>query len=312
MAESTHTAPMGEYRVHDATLSLSVAHPKRDQHPWEIFNRTLDVLAARGFTVEPSGRVGARYPSIAKYYRSISRVTPHGLLEGEAQIYPVGIGIEFFQDVVATNPNGGKYDFDRVSKMPYLIRKRFEGALTAVAAHLREQGFADGSRTARATPAITLGHRLLWCESGERLAEAACSAAALAYFNQIWGGTRFARDESGWPAASELRWWRPVDRDGQPIWHGQIRWARSPQGYWRRGRVYGGINGMWLFVFGPGPRDVTQTSAHELHGYPSGRRKAHPRPRDLATVLAQEVKAQNFERAIVLRDLLRRQTKEAA
>ena len=39
--------------------------------------------------------------------------------------YPNGFEIVFFQNVIHKNPHGGRYDFDKLKKMPYLIRLQY-------------------------------------------------------------------------------------------------------------------------------------------------------------------------------------------
>ncbi|WP_046868811.1 UvrB/UvrC motif-containing protein [Microvirga massiliensis] len=65
---------------------------------------------------------------------------------------------------------------------------------------------------------------------------------------------------------------------------------------------------MWLFVYGPEPLGYHQVSARDLFTLDGNtiRSRQHPRAATrLQAELDKAVKAQNFERAIILRDLLK-------
>ncbi|WP_243350830.1 UvrB/UvrC motif-containing protein [Stenotrophomonas acidaminiphila] len=131
----------------------------------------------------------------------------------------------------------------------------------------------------------------------------------LAYFNGIWGGSdRFDRDPSGWPSERALGSWSRTDQDGVRLEHGSIRYTRDSKGRLRRGRVYGGINGMWMLVYGPGRNDYVHETASTYFAYVPGMPRkqvsAHRRQQRLQGELDKAVKAMNFERAAVLRDIL--------
>lgn len=163
------------------------------------------------------------------------------------------VDLTFYQDIVCTRPDGGRYEFDRRQKMPYLIGKRYELTMNVLTEALRTIGFSP--RAARVESA---------------------NPDPLAYFNSKWTNTRFRRDENGWPDEKELASWDRRDGDGEILHQGAIRWARDRSGYLRRGRVYGGINGMWMFVYGPGRRDHTHESARSFFTWtPETPRKQH-------------------------------------
>lgn len=274
---------------------------------YETFNRLQAVMAGRGFRFTSDPEVDARHPSLSKRYRLGQADTPHGALKVRIEMFPAGGRLDFFQDVVISNPNGGRYDFDKVGRMPYLIRKKYEGALAACKANLAARGFSDRTKSSGVALPLTIGQRLRACENPQlRPTPAMQSQAALTHFNSIWQSNRFPRDETGWPTAEELRSWNRGDRDGAQLAHGEIRWARDHRGYLRRGRVYGGINGMWWLVYGPGDRHIANLSAGELFSYrPDVARRVHPGGRKVLEGLLQAAVAdQAFERAIVLRDLL--------
>lgn len=319
------------YRLTDARIGVSTPHSSKrsprqerlwrhlDHHKdWETFCRLMKVLERAGFTVGPDPTI--RYTSIAGDYRYGWKSTPQGKLEFAAQVYNTGCEVEFFQSVVTVNRHGGRHDFDRESKMPYLVRKLYEGSRAKLIAHLESRGFANDGYDLRRPPISSLGRRLAATEgAAAHVTPAEISAAALHVFNCSWDGEyekkrgihRFERDETGWPSARELRFWSNRDKDGQEIAHGDVRYFRDRKGYLQRGVVFGGINGMWNVIYGPSLRYTSQEAHWQLFNWrPDLPRKVHPRPRTLEAVLKAAVDRQDFERAIVLRNLIARQAQD--
>lgn len=85
------------------------------------FYRILHMLKNEGFKIKKDANVLKMFKKISKPYWYGKR----GELEFTAKKYPNGFEIEFFQNVIFDNPNGGQYDFDKLSKMPYMIRLQY-------------------------------------------------------------------------------------------------------------------------------------------------------------------------------------------
>lgn len=274
------------FKIHDATLCVYSESGRADKRPWctwqspdwETFNRLLKTLEGVGFQIGRDPQIEERYPSLGRYHR----YGAWRALEVNAETYPTGCRFEFFQNVVTVNPNGGRYDFDRREKMPYLIGKQFELAMRRIREYLLSRGFTEITKVSSAVP------------------------DALAYFNDTWDGTyekargthRFKRGDDGWPLLTELNHGANLDADRLPFWHGDVMLARDWKGYLRRGRVYGGINGRWIMVYGPGSRDVTHYSHWELFRTESARangRKVHPAAEKRRKARIDEMKRQVVE-----------------
>lgn len=255
---------------------------------WPLWAEILRCLKGLGFSVEDDRGIAARYPSLRATHREGRR---HDL-RWHGETYPTGCKIVFYQELVTENPSGGRYDFQHLDKMPYPVRLGFIRASRALNARLVELGLTETTRITSPNP------------------------DPLAYFNDRWdcdhdirrGVHRFERDETGWPSARELRCWNHHDADGVPLTQGAIRYDRDAKGYLRRGRTYGGINGMWTFVYGPGPHDFSSSHASAYFSWKPGlARKIHPNPASvLKRRLEAAVRSQDFERAIPLRDALQR------
>lgn len=317
------------YRLTDARIGVSTPHsskrsPRQERmwrhlskhKDWETFCRLMNTLETAGFTVGADPRISQQYPSLAGDHRYGWKATPQGRLEFKATVYNTGCEIEFFQSVVITNKNGGEYDFDRESKMPYLVRKLYEGTRATLVAHLESRGFSDATLDKSPVPFSTIGQRLLCAEGlATRPGPEQIAAQALAAFHNRWNfpgdrerGNRFP----GFPRRDERRCYHQlVDADKVEVEQGDIRYFRTLKGHLQRGLVFDGINGRWCVVFGPGKRDFTYVSTHELFSWRPGlERRRHPKPRELASLLKAAVERQDFERAIVLRNLVSRQSQD--
>jgi hypothetical protein len=292
------------FRLYDSSIHVTAASNQRERigghlmtwnrPDWETFHRLLNALAAAGYSFGPDPRIEKNYRSLSKAHRLGRRATPAGDLFVRAEASPLGCQFEFFQEIVTENPNGGRYDFDKRQKMPYLVGKAFEAAVRTARAHLTARGFVE---------TIKLDSPV---------------ADPLAYFNQTWDGDyerrrgkhRFERGADGWPTAKEIdRAWENPSQP--PIEHGSVWYFRDRGGRLARGRCYGGINGMWMVIYGPGPRDHTHLSRRELFQCsPAAEpRRVVPKDRGISRLqreLQRAVTTENYERAIVLRDNLKR------
>lgn len=284
-------------RIHDTHIVVWLDDVPKGKLPsdicpenWTAFRAICKLLKRRGFSVVRDPRIERDYKLIGKWHRYGRK----GDLEFKAEIFPRGFKFEFFQNLVVENKNGGEYDFDKLAKMPYLIRKQWELTAKKILAKLEAMGFVL-----------------------ERNVKSPVHDP-LAYFNDRWdtqyersrGIHRFARDETGWPTRSELGCMaNGRDRDGVEIHHGDIRYFRNPKGYLMRARVYGGINGIWMAIYGPGASDWTSKGHYDLFTcrpteVPRKLVDKDRRKRRLASELKKAVAACDFERCAKLRDVL--------
>jgi len=254
----------------------------------DVFARIVQALRRLGWTVGPQHYI---------FTNNDNRFCQKGNLKGDLHMGGRSIKFEMFQSInCPTRPdNEGRYEWSKTELMPYVMRLEMERTRRRIRDYLCNvfTGYAFQP------PKI-----------------ASPNPDPLAYFNDSWDGEyekklgthRFKRGADGWPAESELGSWDRRDKDGVTMSHGDVRWMRDRNGRLLRGRVYGGINGMWMFVYGPGQRDHTHESARSFFTYqPDMPRKQvdqHKRRKRLEQELAKAIKAMNFERAAVLRDVL--------
>jgi hypothetical protein len=242
---------------------------------WGIFNATMEVLGRAGFSV------GAD-PRIQKDYRCLSPTHRYGRcgdLEVKAEIHPAQMSIKFFQNVVRENPNGGEYDFDKLSKMSYLQKLKFISTRRKIAAMLLARGIPDATRPdLKGIEAVMDDRKRSW----------------------HWR-PGFLEEQPDY---------NTKDGDGVRMTDGVKRWARSYSGHLIQGVAYYNLNNMWWLMTPDG--HLHNEGAYMLFSYDPAkhRRKDHPSPASrVRTHLDRAIKASNFERAIGLRDRLKELTK---
>lgn len=284
------------YLISDASFSVISNSEEMKYGDTTSYKIMLDALSRAGFTVTKDPRIEKEYPILSDSHDAGS----HGELKFESNYYPLGFKFEFYQDVVFENSNGGKYDFNKESKMPYLIKKRYQLAIKKLEHTALQLGFKYRESARKVNPA----------------------KYPLEAFNIQWdmgemarGTLRFDRGPHGWPSDKEINSWCRKDADGMILDHGDEKYLRDSKGYLLRGRVYGGINGRWMFVYGKNPSDVTHASAYEFFSCnPSEvNRKVSPyRKAKLSRIKDEAIKTDNFEKAALIRDLLNLEFGKAA
>lgn len=296
----------GSIHFHDASLSIwedglgdaRKAGGYQGEKAWErqfkreVFARIVQQLNRMGWTVAPWVD-SDKYKAIALDRRTCAK----GDLQAQLSLSGRHIELEMWQDVQnVENCNGGRYDFDKAERMTYLQRLEMERTRRRIRDYLCNV-FTDYTFD---PPKIK-----------------SPNPDPLAYFNDTWdsefekrrGTHRFNRGADGWPSDNELASWSRKDADGALLSHGDLRWTRDRKGRLLRGRVYGGINGMWMLVYGPGQRDHTHESANRFFTYRPGETAhklvaPHERRKRLEVELSKAINAMHFERAAILRDVM--------
>lgn len=208
--------------THDASVRANIdgGEPASEL----LFKGVIRKLGQRGFIVGKDPRIEREHKILSRWHREATYQTTQGTLYVSMHFFPRGVEFEGWQNVNHENPHGGKYDFDKLARMPYLIRMAWLKFESIAVGYLMSQGLALRPQRRR------------------------YQDDPLGAFNDDWEMNRFRRDESGWPNESELRLWKQIDADGIPMRQGSFRYVLNYDGRWWKVRVYGGINGMWLGV----------------------------------------------------------------
>lgn len=157
---------------------------------------------------------------------SISWLREWERLEFVTDIYLTGLKFEFFQNVtLPENKNGGRYDFDKYSKFPYLLRLRLKLAIRTLIEAIRP--LCDATITCTDTPNNAV-ERIL-----KNFRESSFSRNQINTLDEIesyMSDYDFSQNNN--------------DRDKKKIKCGDIKYFYSYDGYLHRGRVYHNINNM--------------------------------------------------------------------
>jgi hypothetical protein len=287
--------------LHDTSLNVWEEHVD-ETGMYPILQEALNRLERRGFAVTQDPSTLKNYPSLARWHWVGKRQD----LEFIASLCGRHLQLEFFQNVVSGgNRNGGRYDFGKFQLMPHRMRLQFIAEMTGSVRQLCELGYSF----------VECGHHVVpLVVSPLSVRDAATHAlhnSPLARFNANWGATRFARDETGWPTAKELKSWPYPDRTGRPVRTGDTKYLRH-KGRLQRCTVWPNMNGMWQACFGDQVRWVHTGELFECERPDLEPRRYVPGQLErLEKELSAEIAAKNYRRVAALGLALQR-TAEAA
>ena len=248
------------YRIYDTTIyyrNNTVEAPNgldswRFKYPhFGTLHRIFNMLRAEGFSIENDAEV-------AKCIRRDYYIGRRGDLELYAHRYPAGFEIMFFQNVVIENKSGGRYDFDKFQKMPYMIRLRFMKYRDKIIALLKS--VEDLKDESKADP---------------RLAEEWIKARYVEEWHHEQKDMNFLlSDLDGQTQES----YNGRDRDEKTLHNGDVKYFRHWDGRLYRGRVYRNINNMWWVILDRFTvRNVASFELFDLTPEDNRRRQAKPR-----------------------------------
>ena len=248
------------YRIYDTTIyyrNNTVNAPKgldswRFKYPhFGTLHRIFNMLRAEGFTIENDAEV-------AKCIRRDYYIGRRGDLELYAHRYPAGFEIMFFQNVVIENKNGGRYDFHKFQKMPYMIRLRFMKYRDKIIALLKS--VEDLKDESKADP---------------RLAEEWIKARYVEEWHHEQKDMNFLLSDLDGQTQEP---YNGRDRDEKTLHNGDVKYFRHWDGRLYRGRVYHNINNMWWVILDRFTvRNVASFELFDLTPEDNRRRQAKPR-----------------------------------
>ncbi|MEK3996710.1 hypothetical protein MKY29_18510 [Psychrobacillus sp. FSL K6-2365] len=210
---------MSEKTFHETTSSNGtfIGAGGNEAFTFPTLRKIFNLLETRGWFIQTDQRILKDYAILAKDHWEGKK----GDLQFKAKRYPSGIELEFFQEVNTKNSNGGKYDFDKLKMMPYLIRCQFLVELKHIKNLLLEEGFEDTTKPNYKYAIDKVMFRIKDCwhyEEGKELPE------------------------------YEISSYNSKDKDGKQLRNGDIKYFRDHKGRLRRGTIYHNINNMWWVV----------------------------------------------------------------
>lgn len=279
----------GIIRFNDASLSIW-EEPAKVEPVWEqqfkrdVFARIVQQLNRIGWTcVVPDDMVKQYSVRFARKYRYCRK----GDLEAQLSISGRCITLDMWQNVAnVENRNGGKYDFDKEARMPYLLRLEMERTRRRLRRYLCNifGGYRfEPGRPERGPNGLTA---LQWVEQDVR---------------RCWH-----YDENTGRRAGEGRPYNNKSAEGLQVVHGSRVWFADPKGRMLTGTAYYNINNMWWVI--SGRYGLWNVASFEIYTLQPGdlrtKRNAALRRDRLKRQLDAAVKTMSFERAAVLRDIL--------
>lgn len=274
-----------EVNLHDAHLGLWQKDPNDPTLKSEIFDGLLRHLKRRGFKITAD-------PDVAKRFRILSprhRIAARGDMRAEIQVNGCCVQIDWWSEAAPEdNPNGRKYDFGRLKRMPYLDRLRFELEIRHILAWLSERAELADKPKGRVDvrPGINRGE-----------------VSAAEYIRLEYATCWHTDKELGRPKASDSN---RRSKDGSLIDQGARVWFIDRKGRVNAGTAFYSLNDRWMIA----------TSAHTIE-WASGfeiyarcptdlrtKRNERARRKRLEGELAKAITRMNFPRAEVLRKIL--------
>jgi len=252
----------------------------------DVFARIVQTLNRLGWAVGPWDKT-EQYKCIALNHRTCSK----GGLQGELDISGRCIKFEMWQDVtLSENCNGGRYDFGKEGRMPYVLRLEMERTRRRIRDYLCNV-FAEYTFNAPKK------------ERGAHLGGAGAAEWIEQQYRDSW---HFKGDWLGYIEKNPHMQSNRGSADGRQLEHMQTVWFADWRGRICRGTAMYNINNMWWVV--AGPYEVRNLASFELYtAAPDNlrvKRNADRRRKRLEGELATAVKAMRFERAAQLRDIL--------
>lgn len=267
------------FREHDSSITLWLDDPK-DPMVRKARDEVVRLLRSLGWRVQLDPHTKKHYQAISKDHHHAQR----GDLQAHIQCAGRSMKVEFFQDLVHESRHGGRYDFDKRQKMPYLIGLQYEATVRRVAACIKGLGMPKLERDVKLTGLAFIDRR---------------RAELLAF-----QGPRFY-DPDQYQAYNCTAADKTQLRDGQRVWF-ISEWGAT--GRWLSGVAYRNINNMWWVLLPGGV--VSNEASFCLHttppANPRGRHfDAAKRINKLQRLKDAAVEVEQFERAATLRDAIK-------
>lgn len=255
---------MPEVSIYDTQFAvrrgkLPYKEEKEGNPHWENFKDAMRFLGSIGFYVGEDKEVKRMYPAL----NDSRRAGRYADLKFKAEWHANAFHIQFYQDVRHENRNGGFYDFDKLEKMPYLIRKQYELTERKFAAYFEKKGFLVSYQANKMRgKAFIINDYIRSCHHPQ---------------------TAWFRLEEVDGQTPEYEY-NAKDRDGRILHNGETKYFRDWGGYLCRGVVYHNINNMWWVLLPDGNvRNRACFDLFDLTGEePRGRIKKHRPPEEYA------------------------------
>lgn len=304
MKTTGRIAREGKIHFHDASLSVWEEGIPREwdaKEIWErhfkreVFARIVQCLRRLGWTVTmpaiDAHSVKHYGGKVARQSAEAKRFCQKGDLKGDLSTMGRTIDFKMFQSVNCPTraDHEGRYEWNKEACMPYLVRLEMERTRRRIRTHLCNV-FTDYA----------------FDSSRAQLHKKPLQYTALERINQRYAeschfkGANWDQYKTKPGMSFNLQ-----SADRCILEHGQRVWFADHKGRMCEGTALYNINNMWWVM--TGRYDFTNVANFDLYTKPPEnlrtKRNAKQRSKRLQALLADAVKAMNFERAAVLRDI---------
>lgn len=190
---------------------------------YALYREVLYLLGSMGFYVSGDKEIKKKYPILDKDHNR----GRYADLEFKSERFATGFSFTFYQNVVFENPHGGEYDYNKLEKMPYLVRKQFELTIKKLSKFLMDKGIPNTTKPVYKNAKAKIKQH--YVESLHH------PQKDINFLLSDLDGQTFEPYNS-------------KDRDGKILHNGEIKYFRDYNGYLYRGKIYHNINNMWWVI----------------------------------------------------------------
>lgn len=221
------------YGYNNPFLSVCIENPKserfckvKDMEHFNLWCAGKKALRNKGAFVGIDRDIKKNHTCLNQYrgYGSWER------LEFSTEIYQTGLNFEFFQNVTTPeNRNGGRYDFDKYKKFPYLLKLRLKVAvqtLIEAISPLCDATITFTDRPVLSADLVMKDYRQS-CHKRKNISSLEDAQLTLSDYDLSQNNN---------------------DRDRKKIMCGELKYFYSYDGYLHRGIVYHNLNNMWWVI----------------------------------------------------------------
>lgn len=273
----------GEVFVDDDRLSIITKKPIGNK---DLFSLIVKFLNNLGYETKTPDRLNnSEFMSISRYYT-------HGIwnnLEFEAHYYPNGMSFEFFQNKYPgkRGQGNGRYEFDKKEQMPYLLKKKLEFSLNKMLGFIKNLNNTKFSIKERKIEIID------WHGNPN------IHDSRLSYTDKV----RILKSHI---YNKKIEDYQRKDSSGKLLACGELKYFYNYEKILCRGYVYHNCNNMWWVITN---EDILNLSSSEFFDYDvSLKIKKKNSMKILKDELQKEINNQNFERCVVLKKIIDKNT----
>ncbi|WP_247676942.1 hypothetical protein [Leisingera sp. HS039] len=269
-----------ELRLHDTSLGIWQDNADDPTFRDEVYSELIRQMRGRGWSIKAAPQTKKHYPTLSPDHR----IAAKGTLLASVELTGRVVKLEFWSTTARqSNPNGRRYDFDKLERMAYLDQKRFA---------LEKRRIMDWL--------VTISE-LEITASRSNLSK---FLTALERIEAHYAGSRHTKAELGRPVCDQD--YNRKSRDGHLIEHGQTIWFTGRDGRIRRGTAFYNINNMWWVT--DGTYGLRNLSCHEIRCHQPAqlrtKQNARERRKRLERELANAIHCSNYRRADLLHKIL--------